>query len=598
MHKEIQIDLVINEYEKLLQELKIDTKTSVKDTNQIIRKSLQEFCESHKNPAIWCLGKHTKMLMADFMNEMKNVKTIVDSSKNDFKNSGFRIITHDQIEQYNIDGIIISSYIYKEEIKKIISDHHKEIKYLDIYDKLRDNGIILKSSYFSMSHPYSKYQVINEMQIRYSNAILIEEKIKFLKKIIEGYLVIKDFYNAIRFTKTLAGLSEKDEDKELLKRLELLYLKQRELVSNIASENVLMLCIDGLRRKDLLSGKLPKLLKWVKDNTYFFEQAYSLSTSTYESLFPVYGSNCNMKDKFYEKRMLSEDECPFIKEACGQDRTIYFYTDSDQYVNCKKIIRRGYSQTITEKLWDFIGDASKEDNGLFYLHVLYESHFSYVNPYSEENLVADGSNIMFDFLDIKGGGLRTDYEKQQRDALMYIDNMLTPFLELFSGRIFLYADHGNILMKENETLQELERTKFAYHKDLIEIPMAIKCPELPERCDKRLISLMELNKIVCSLLRKKAYSYIQPAYIKVQRSRIYNPDFQYIYSRYGREKELQAFELFIFCDGIQLVVYENGDLEMAYEGVKTEVLERYQYIKNEITVCDNKYINMLEMKNH
>lgn len=588
MKEELQTGSIINEYEKLLRELKIDVATSEKATNQIIRKALQRFCKKHNNPAIWCLGKHTRMLMADFMNEMKNVKFIVDASKSELKNSGFQIITHDQIERYNIDGIIISSYIYREEIKKIISNHHKEIQYLDIYDELNNNGITLKSSYFSATHPYSKYQVINEMQIRFNNAILMEEKIKYLRKTIEEYLVIKDFNSAIRYTKILTGFSEKDENKKLLSRLEHLYQNEKELVSAIASDNVLMLCIDGLRRKDLLSGKLPKLLEWVKKNTYFFEQAYSLSTSTYESLFPVYGSNCNMKDKFYEKRVLSEEECAFIKEACKQNRAIYFYTDSDQYVDCKRIVRRGYSQTITEKLWDFICDASKEDKGLFYLHVLYESHYSYVNPYSEESLVADGSNIMFDFLDTKGGKLRTDYEKQQKEALEYIDDMLIPFLEIFPGRAFLYADHGNILMKEYETLQELERTKFSYHKDLIEIPMAIKCPELPKCCDKRLISLMELNNIVCSLLKKETYRYIQPEYIKVQRSRIYNPDFQYIYSLFGREKELQAFELFIFGDGVQIAVYEDGAWEFitVEHDVQINIKKRYECIKTNITVCD------------
>ena len=106
---------------------------------------------------------------------------------------------------------------------------------------------------------------------------------------------------------------------------------------------------------------------------------------------------------------------------------------------------------------------------------------------------------------------------------------------------------------------------------------------------------MELNNIVCSLLKSKTYSYIQPEYIKVQRSRIYNPDFQYIYSLFGREKELQAFELFIFCDGIQLAIYENGDLEMVFEDAEAEVMERYKRIKKNITVCDNKDINQLKI---
>ena len=80
MKEELQTGSIINEYEKLLRELKIDVATSEKATNQIIRKALQRFCKKHNNPAIWCLGKHTRMLMADFMNEMKNVKFKLKSS--------------------------------------------------------------------------------------------------------------------------------------------------------------------------------------------------------------------------------------------------------------------------------------------------------------------------------------------------------------------------------------------------------------------------------------------------------------------------------------------------------------------------------------
>ncbi len=99
---------------------------------------------------------------------------------------------------------------------------------------------------------------------------------------------------------------------------------------------------------------------------------------------------------------------------------------------------------------------------------------------------------------------------------------------------------------------------------------------------------MELNNIVCSLLKKETYRYIQPEYIKVQRSRIYNPDFQYIYSLFGREKELQAFELFIFGDGVQIAVYEDGAWEFitVEHDVQINIKKRYECIKTNITVCD------------
>ena len=136
---------ILNKYNILLKNLKTDEDTSAKKINQIIRTSLHTFCKSHKNPAIWCLGKHTRMLMADFMNEMKNVKIIIDSSKNNLENTGFQIITPGQIETYDIDGIIISSYVYKDEIKEELQKKHKAVEYLDLYEQLASQGILLKS---------------------------------------------------------------------------------------------------------------------------------------------------------------------------------------------------------------------------------------------------------------------------------------------------------------------------------------------------------------------------------------------------------------------------------------------------------------------
>ncbi len=589
---------IIRKYEKVLEDFGINNSISEKRTNQIIRKSLHTFCMNHKNPAIWCFGKHTRMLMADFMNEMKNIKFIIDSSMESIINTGFYIIHPTEIEKNEIDGIIISSYLYKDEIKADLKRHHKTISYLDIYEKLQSEGIVLKSSYFSASHPYSRYQVLNELQVLYQKSFSKESRIKYLKRIIENYVVIKDFQSAIKYTTILSKITNSSRDKMLLENLKILYELEKEQISKIDSENVLMLCIDGLRRQDLLGGKLPKLLSWIRRNGYFFENAYSSSTSTYESLMPVYSSNNDMRTEYYKKNLLSESECPFLNKAREQNRKIFFYTDTDLYIDCEEINANGYSQTITEKMWDYMKDANGENNGLFYIHILYESHYSYVNPYTEEPLIADGSNIMFDFLDVKGGKLRTDYVKQQNDALHYIDDILSPFLEQITCRIVFYSDHGNILLNKADNLESLDEQKYSCHKDLIEIPMVIKCPELLPQSDQRIISLMGLNDIICCLLEKKTYEYVERPYIKVQRSRIYNPDFQYLYKKYGKKRELQAFELFIFFNGIHLIVYENGEWEIIRneQNISIDKDSLYQSIIQDITVCNKTFKNQETFK--
>ena len=100
----------------------------------IIKHALKEFTGNCQNPAIWCFGEHTKMLMSDFIYELKKVKYIIDEEKKDNNNTGFNIITKEEIKERKIDGIIISSFKYKDDIIKIIKEEYSDIRYLDIYD--------------------------------------------------------------------------------------------------------------------------------------------------------------------------------------------------------------------------------------------------------------------------------------------------------------------------------------------------------------------------------------------------------------------------------------------------------------------------------
>ena len=148
---------LFEKYGELLKLLNIEEMVSTKKTNEIIKESLGSFCRKHKNPAIWCYGEHTRMMMADFIYEMKNVKIIIDIAKRESEDNGFQIIIPDQIKDYEIDGIIISTYVYKEEIKERIRSSYKGIDYLDIYDQLASSGIQLFYIFTSMEQ-ISGYQ--------------------------------------------------------------------------------------------------------------------------------------------------------------------------------------------------------------------------------------------------------------------------------------------------------------------------------------------------------------------------------------------------------------------------------------------------------
>ena len=221
-----------NQYNELNLKLGIEEQKKSEEVNFIIRDELHEFVGSCLNPAIWCFGKHTRMLMADFMNELKKVQFIIDNNLK-CENSGFRIIDENKVVENNIDGIIISSYEYREEIKRVILRKYPQIKYLDIYEELDKKGICLCSGYFSVQHPYSRYKVLNQLQNRAKYEDNNEKIVQIYRLIVNEYVVIKDFRTAIIYADKIYELTNNSDDERILKLIREIYQLEKEMMQKI-----------------------------------------------------------------------------------------------------------------------------------------------------------------------------------------------------------------------------------------------------------------------------------------------------------------------------------------------------------------------------
>lgn len=583
---------ILEQKYKLLRNIcRIELSQSYEDINSVIRCALVDFIKKCDNPAIWCYGKHTKMLMTDFIFELKRIRYIIDNGLDGREDSGFEIINESEIIEKQIDGVIISSRVHRDEIVSNLKSNYVHIPYLDIYDELEKAGIVLNVGYYAAGHPYSKYLDLNKMQRALLQENNKERGYALLRKIIKKYIEIKDFKSAIYYTDKLIELRNDAWERDLIGELHEVYELQEQGLKSINENNVLMLCIDGLRRKEICGEYMGNLLRFMKKEFYYFNNAYSISTSTFESLIPAYSENTDLRTKYYEKDVIARGRCRFIEEAKRQGRNIFFYTDGYRFIEDDAIRVKRQSQTATEKLWDFLLDAVDEKTGLFYIHILYESHYSYPNPYTTDEIVASGTNIMFDYLESNGGRIRTDYDRQQKDSLKYLDDVFFPLIENIRCRMVLYADHGNILIGKGTDIEEIEKTKYTFHEDLIQIPLGIRSREKGTGADDSLISIGEINMIIIGLMKKENILFESRDYVKVMRSEIYNPDFKFLYKKVHHERGLLAFEAFIFQAGYKLAVYADGvtelysadtDREIEDMQIKMRLLDK---VKSEITVC-------------
>ena len=160
---------IVKQYNNIVNEWDVKMAEASVNVNTIIKQSICEFLSVCKKPAIWCFGEHTNMLMTDFIFELKDVKTIIDNNI-DRVNGGFTFIKPDSINEYNIDGVIISSFKYKDDIKEVLQRDYKNIKYLDLYECLKHKGEECTCEYYLKDHPYKYYEHISEYKHLLNNA--------------------------------------------------------------------------------------------------------------------------------------------------------------------------------------------------------------------------------------------------------------------------------------------------------------------------------------------------------------------------------------------------------------------------------------------
>lgn len=588
-------------YEDLFVQYQLEAPLDSQKVSSVIKQSLREFLKGAKKPAIYCNGGHTKMLMADFVYELKKVRHIIDNYKESAEENGFILIKDEDIEKEGIDAIILSSYKFRSDIKESLKNTYPELPVLDIYDEFEKEGMVVRADYYYSNHPYQHYKQINQLQRKIKENKKEKNINELYIQLITKYIQIKDFRTTILKLKEWIA-SENIEEKEkqtakgLLTDVETLYDLQKKAAASLSENHVLMFCMDGLRRQDLSEQDMPKMKKLVDETGYQYTNAYAYSTSTYESLVPVYSENTDFHTQYYEKNSVDMKECRFASLAEKQNRKIFIYGGMAHFVEGKNIHYNEQFLTVTEKFWHFILDASETEFGLFYIHELYESHFTYSNPYTEMSLISEGTALLFDFLPVKGGHLRTDYEKQHRDAIHYLDDVVEPLLRPMKCRMLIYADHGTLILDQSAQLTTVKDAEYTCSEGWTRIPLILCTPEKGKGKDDRLISLMELNNMVISMLENKVYHEPLADYIKMGRSELYNPDFQFLYRMVGKEQALQAFECFLFKNRKKLMIYANGATEIYdtedHRLENNDLKELVEKVIEEVTVCEPQQIQV------
>lgn len=177
-----------------------------KSLQKVINEYLLKFIEPGDRVAIWGAGEHTYNLLKFINMEDNNIICFIDKSNEKINTNinGRLIISPNNIENYNIDTIIISSYEYRNEIREEIQEYNPKIKIIDFYDKY-NFGYPIFNDLLNINFDMYVSAIISIYYLIKTNEYDLDKKIEHeILNIIERNRINTSYYESLNI-----GLDEK-----------------------------------------------------------------------------------------------------------------------------------------------------------------------------------------------------------------------------------------------------------------------------------------------------------------------------------------------------------------------------------------------------
>ena len=252
---------------------------------------------------IWGGGIHSINLLKNTdIISLLNVKYIVDKNEKLIgkKINGIEIISFEKLKKIDFNTFFISSYEFREEIKKEIEEKFSNINIVNIY---RNNN---------------RYEIITR--------VIIEEiennnfqRSNILKDLIIAYLAIRDFYNAEKYINEYIKNRYRDYKllNEFLDKLKDLLKEMKYAINKMNKPNIHFIIIDAIDKYAF--DKYMINIKSKFKNCIEYENAFCASTYTTESHLCMFIGENLFDKKTYVREIVSKDKSSFIRELerCG-----------------------------------------------------------------------------------------------------------------------------------------------------------------------------------------------------------------------------------------------------------------------------------------
>lgn len=525
-------------YDKQLEEIivkygyKADTLADSKIIHNIIKEVFFTRCP-HKKIAIWGVGKsntvnsHAAVILTKYTLELSGLTHLIDSSR-DLQGKqfmGYPIIAPSDIRRNGIQLVIIASRASGTSIKKSLLEEAPECEYIDIYEELRNQGIVIDYNFFSEQNIYTRlYQLKKE----YEEADTSRKRETVLHELIARYLEIRDFSYAFAYGKEYCQKEYYQYEKLVKLQQEIESLcKSIQGKNNSREDDVIIHLIDSLRAVDVYdtgeNGTGLKLFKGYEKYASLITHAYSTGSTTYESMMGMVKQKLSFEEDVYEgsKFLFEIQDFQLLQVALKMNMSIHFYVAKDYLIMQEdNRIHRSEHLHMSEKLWNMACDMAESAMPTFnFLYYPWELHFPLLcgfhnNQPQIKNFSDVGLEDMGDFI-----------ESQFEDCKQYVDRQMNYYKNFFSNEaitVFL-GDHSQPIYDKKE-----KKPFFMYYREpdkVSHIAFLIHSSKVYPCIYPQLVTMLDFNTIMIGLLKENAIKLperkiIQYQYYNMQNKKI------------------------------------------------------------------------------
>lgn len=467
----------------------------------LIQKLFSEF-EMKDIVAIRGAGKHTLELMGCLPLEQKRkIDYIIDKNKVNYTyfEHSYKCIPEDDLKETKVSYVIISSFSYKEEMKRDIKKQNVEVKVIDLYEYFLLNGLKLEKVFYDKK--FVTYEEIISVRKIYQNSSE-NNRALILERLIAYYINIRDFINAKKYIKEYIDSSYQRSMLygEFIKELDSILDSIENSLRKRKQKDIIVNWIDALKPQEV--DQMHYLSK-IKSESINFENAYTVMPFTSTTFRTVISSKLIIDDEAYKIKSFTEEECKLVSYLNAKN---YAFVPIGAFAKHNKELTRNSSvmvfiddnyTTSMQEQWAALNVLlNTTESCLIMLHNLMETHEPYLSGELNEVEVVIPDSKQWKIRNQEGTDKKQyNLDVQVKKSRDYIDKQLEWFGKFYNPEVvqIFMSDHG----------------KFAeniYDQDRIRVVFSVKGQELQKKNIREIFSLIDFVKIIKYIIEPNKYS--------------------------------------------------------------------------------------------